>query len=255
MGYTPFRAQASDKPYIIDMNKRASELEKANRIIRPVDEREAASDNDAALGNEAILEDALFKAKELREDANAKAMEIISKAQTEAQQILEKARQDGYNQGLEEGNMEAMRRADEYLANIQNEQDIIIEKKQEELERILKQDQEKIVDFACAVIEKFTGILVDEYKPVMLYMINQAVNDEDSSRNFNIKVCEEIYPYIQENKDKISQSVNPNINIDVFADSKLSNGQCIIETDNGIIDLSMDTKLKKLTDAIRLLAD
>lgn len=112
----------------------------------------------------------------------------------------------------------------------------------------------EVVDVACKLIEKLTGILVQDYKPVMLYMINSVLNEDDASRKFVIRVSEKNYTYIADNEDRLAGAANPGISIEVFSDSKLHEGQCQIESDTGIIDLSMDVQVRNLITAIKLLS-
>ncbi len=119
----------------------------------------------------------------------------------------------------------------------------------------LAQAEQDMVDVSCGLIEKLTGILVDSYKPVMLHMINNALNNTDSSKQFIIRVASEIYPYVADNRDRIIGASNPGVSIEIFGDSKLTSGQCMIESDNGIVDLSMDVQVKNLITAIKLLSE
>jgi flagellar biosynthesis/type III secretory pathway protein FliH len=43
--------------------------------------------------------------------------------------------------------------------------------------------------------------------------------------------------------------------MEMYGDAKLDGRQCIIETDNGIIDLSMDVQVKNLITAMKLLSE
>lgn len=255
----------------MDTNERAAEKERQYKVIRSVSrgddadeksgdrfEEMAATSMDtgkAVAMNEAVLSDAMYKAKELREDATNKALKIIADANEEAEAIREAARQEGYNAGLEEGNMEAMRRADVYLQDIQTQQDKQLEAEKQKLEELYEENQKALVDLSAQLIAKMTGILVDDYEPVMLYMINSAIAEADSSGKFVIKVSEDNYGYISDNKDRILGAMNPNIELEIFGDIKLDGRQCIIETDNGIIDLSMDVQVKNLITAMKLLSD
>ena len=134
-GFVPFSAQNNKiEPIILDMNERAAQKEKEYKVIRSVDEKSATDElaateytNEDSM-NEAVLSDALYKAKELREDATAKALKIIADANEEAVLIREQAKEEGYNEGLSEGNMEAMRRADEYLQKMNQEQEAMKKK-------------------------------------------------------------------------------------------------------------------------------
>lgn len=254
-GFQGFTSLASE-PYVLDTNKRVVNPEKATgRIIRSLEEKqqeEESSFDDTA--NKVILDDALDMAKTVREDARLQAAKIISDAQNEAEAIRENAKKEGYQQGLEEGNMEAMRRADVYLENLHKEQEIVFQETRQQMEEQLHVSESKLVDVSCMFIEKFTGILVEQYKPVMLHMINNSLSDSDTSSKFIIKVSEDNYAYISDNHDRLVGAGNPNISIEVYGDSKLDNQQCIIESDNGIVDLSMDVQVKNLITAIKLMS-
>lgn len=261
-GFVPFGAQNSNSnPVILDMNERAAQKEKQYRVIRSVEERDVTDElaataltSDDSM-NEAILSDALYKAKELREDATAKALKIIADANEEALAIREQAKESGYNEGLSDGNMEAMRRADEYLQKLNQEQEAAIEELRQALEAEYEEKERTLVDITAQIIEKFTGILVDDYKPVMMHMINNAMADEENSKRYIIRVGSANYSYINDNVDMIAGSGNPNINIEIYEDMKLDGRQCIIETDNGIIDLSMDVQVRNLITAMKLLSE
>lgn len=251
-GFQSLGSQAS-KPFIVDYsNKQIGET----KVIRSIEEnQEKSEEQDLHGANEAVLSDALDKAKLLRDDAVLKASQIISDAKNEAESIRQQAYEEGYNQGLSDGNMEAMRRGDEYLAGIQRQQDEIIAKEKEQLDAALAESKTKLVDFNCKIIEKITGILLDEYKPVMLHMINDALRDAETSKYYIIKVSEGNYAYVSDNSERLAGASNPGISIDVYGDAGLRDDQCIIETENGLIDLSLDVQIKNLVLAIKMLSD
>ncbi len=244
-------------PYVFDGNKKQINIPEATgKIIRPLEETKDEEDDSASSpDNEELLNEAMDMARELRDDAVSRANKIIEDANAEAEQIKENAYKEAFNKGLEEGSMEAMKRADAYMENMQKEQEILFQKNQEVLEANILDAQEKMINLSCALIEKLTGILVDEYRPVMLHMINNALNESDNGKGFTIRVGEENYSYLLDNIDRISGATNPSITIDLYSDSKLDKRQCMIESENGIIDLSMDIQVRKLITAIKLLSE
>ena len=147
-----------------------------------------------------------------------------------------------------------VKQVDEYLEKISRERDQALAQAREEMMENITDTEEQIVDVACKLIQKLTGILVDDYKPVMIYMINQVLNEDEDSRKFVIRVSEENYTYIADNADRLSGAANPGITIEIFSDTKLQKGQCQIESDTGIVDLSMDVQVRNLITAIKLLS-
>lgn len=203
----------------------------------------------------AMLDGASDLAREIRDDARQKAADAIAKAEAEAEEIRQNAYNEGFEKGLEEGNMEAMRRADEYLEGLKIEQDAAIAQRMDELMLEIENKEHKLVDITCALVEKLTNVAMDENKPALIYMINQCMADIDNSKKFVISVSEDNYNYVNDNKERITGATNPNISIEVFGDAKLGSTDCKIETESGIIDLSMDIQIKNLINAIKLLTD
>ncbi len=242
-------------PFVIDGNKKQINIpEKTAKIIRPIEETKEESESIDKAVNEELLNEAMDMAKELREDAVEKANKILEDARLEAEEIKENAYKTAYEKGLQDGSMEAMKRTDAYMENLQREQEILIKKNQETVEASLADAQDKLINLSCAFIEKLTGILVDEYRPVMLHMINNTLNDGDIGKRLTIKVGEDNYSYLIDNFDRLSSAANPSISLELYSDSKLNRRQCIIESENGIIDLSMDIQVRKLITAIKMLS-
>ncbi len=239
------------QPYVIDANKK---LINEPKIIRPLDEQ-VEEEKVEDIRNEEVLNDALDKAKQLHDDAIERATQIRNDALAEAEEIKKNAYNEGYDKGLSDGNMEAMKRADEYLANITREQDAIIAGEREKMQESIRDTERKLVDFSCSMIEKITGMLLTDYKPVLIHMINSALRDADTSKYFIIKVSEQNYSYVSDNTDSLVGAANPGISIEVYGDAALTDKQCVIETENGIIDLSLDVQIRNLVLAIKMLSE
>lgn len=255
-GFQQFN-NSNEKPYILDVSKK--DITSSSKVIRPLEEKSEDSteqQNEKTVnGSEMILDDAMDNARIIREDAVKRAAQIISDAEAEAVSIRENAMKEGYEKGLSDGQMEAMKRADEYLNNIRDEQDMIKRQIEEENLEKLYSFEESVVDVSCELIKKLTGIVVDDYKEVMLHIINNAISNADASRHFVISVSEGNYAYVLDNKDRIVNAGNPNISLEIFSDAKLDNRGCLIETDNGIIDASMDIQVNNLITAIKMLSE
>ena len=59
---------------------------------------------------------------------------------------------------------------------------------------------------------------------------------------------------IKSKKEEIQAKVGSDVGIDIIADPLLNDSQCIIETDGGIFDCSIDTELDNLIREIRALS-
>ena len=277
-----FVAFSQDNTLVIDANENkiikgideaieetAASLEEmlAESMIRDAglddDEKEALltvdpEDLQAASGNISNIADEIVKS------AKAEADEIIAKAHEEveqlratvydeAQKLKMQAKEEGYQEGYQNGSDAAISEYEIKKAELEEQicqSKVVLAEKEAELVKITEQ---KMVDLLCQLIPTITGVVIEEQKDVLLYMINVAMQDLDNSRHFVVKVSGDDYENIAEQKEEIYGALNPNIDIEIFEDAKLLPMQCLIETDNGIVDISLDVQLDNLKKALKLM--
>jgi flagellar assembly protein FliH len=103
------------------------------------------------------------------------------------------------------------------------------------------------------MVHHVTGVSIDGMQGVLLYMINNSMRELDNSHHFVVRVSPDDYEEISKDKDKIYGALNPGIELEIFEDAKLSKMQCLIETDNGIVDVSLDAQLDNLVKVLKLM--
>lgn len=212
-------------------------------------------DGDSGLKQAAdnLLQSANKEAEDIINRAHDEAEKLRGEAYDEAESIKNSAREEGYQSGYEDGKNEAL---GEYESKT-NELDSKINEVSKELadkkEELIKETEKQMVDWLCKMIPHITGVSIDGFGDVLMYMINSAMRELEDSRNFIIKVSTADYNNVIEHKDEIYGALNPGINMEIFEDVKLQDLQCLIETDNGIIDIGLDTQLNNLTKALRMM--
>ncbi len=204
-----------------------------------------------------MADDVLRSAREEAEDivskAHDEAEQLRANAFDEAEQIKVQAQEEGYQTGYQE----AMERATEEIAEKEAALAQQLQIQQQELEekrqQLVKETERQMVELLCQLIPSITGVMVENQKDVLLYIINTAMQDLDNSKHFVIKVSSDDYEGLTERKEEIYGALNPSIDMEIFEDAKLSPMQCLIETDNGIVDVSLDVQLRNLVTALKLM--
>lgn len=189
-----------------------------------------------------IVEEAYQEAEQIRNDAQAMAEDM--KAQGFAQ-----GKEDGYQQGLSDAADEIARQKEE-LEQQFNERQL---KLQQEFEENLAALEPKFVEVLCNLLERLTGVVVTGHKDIMLYLINNAMRDMENSHSFVVSVSEQDFEYVNKNKENIYGYLNPSVSIELFQDAKLTKNQCRIETESGLVDLSLDVQMSQLIKSLMLL--
>lgn len=205
------------------------------------------------VSEEDIINSANKEAQEIINNAHDEAEKLRADAYDEAKSIREQAKEEGYQQGYNEGANAASQEYEEKNNELNNrisefENEMIIRR-----EELVKETTNRITDWLMQMVPHITGVSIDGAYNVLLYMINNAMRDLDNSRHFIIKVSPDDYNDILEKKNEIYGALNPGIDMEIFEDSKLSKLQCMIETDNGIVDISLDAQLDNLIKALKLL--
>lgn len=198
---------------------------------------------------EELLEDARMQAQAIIDDANAQAEEILNAAQLNADAMKNLARQDGEKEGYNEGTQ----RAALELQDAQMQMKAEVERVQNEyMERSLNMERE-IVEMCLPVFEHVFAAELSGRKDVIYHLLDHCIMKIERTGQMQIKVSDANAEYIKSKKDEIQGKVGAEVGLDIIADPLLNDDQCIIETDGGIFDCSIDTELDNLIREIRAL--
>lgn len=210
--------------------------------------------------NQQLMQELLNK-----EEADAMVMEkaaaIIDEAKEEVKRILEEARseavasseqikQDAYTTGYQEGYQKSLQEFELLKKNLESEkQQLAVE-----YEKKVREFEPVFANLLIAYIKRFTGVILDDKKDIILYLLEQELLNVESSKVYLIHVSKEDYDMVYSKKHEIAWKVNENAEIEIIEDRMLTRTQCLIETDSRIIDCSLDVQLKNLTQDLKLLA-
>ena len=199
---------------------------------------------------EEMLAEAREEAERIIADANAQADEILSAAQLNADAMKNLARQDGEKAGYNEGTQRAAMELHDAQTNMQAEIDRI---QNEYMERQLHMERE-ILDMCLPVFEHVFSAELSGRKDVIYHLLDHCIMKIERTGQMQIKVSDANAEFIKSKKDEIQGKIGAEVGLDIIADPLLNDSQCIIETDGGIFDCSIDTELDNLIREIRALS-
>lgn len=193
--------------------------------------------------------------------ANEKAEEIIALAKNDAQAILDKAKDEceslkhaamesGRNEGYQEGKVQAAKEVEFQRQELENEK----KRLEEEYEKKVKQIEPELVDVILNVFEKVTHVLAEDKKELVLQLVEDVLAKNEFSTDLLIRVSSADYKFVMDNRDKINSAVRGKVQVEITEDPTFKKGQCMIESDSGIYDCSLDIQLENLVDDIKILS-
>lgn len=190
------------------------------------------------------------EAERILSQAQEQADFLVSQANGQAAAIEESARKQGYDEGRARADQEFEKMRDELTNTFQEKSrklDAEYREKRDEMERDL-------VDVILEVFNRVFHIQFDNKKEILMHLINDAIQNIEGEKKFRIRVSTDNAQFLQNNKDGISDRVGHNIEIEILEDAAMSGKECVIETDSGVFDCSLDVQLENLIKDIRSLS-
>lgn len=198
---------------------------------------------------EEILEEARQEAERILAEAGARVAQMENEASHRAELLYEQKRQDGYNTGVSQSQVEL----EAHKNKLQSEYDALSQSLQMEYESKLDTMEQDIVDVMIRVFNKVFHIQFDNRRQILLHLIKDTLLGIDAGKNFHIRVAESNFKFIESHVADIKEKIGNDVNIDVINDMTMSDNDCIIETENGVHNCGIDTVLDNLEKDIRAL--
>lgn len=204
---------------------------------------EALPDKDEdAESNRKVIEEA-------KNEAKNEAKRIIEQAKKEAEQLkndtLAAAQKKGYEEGIKQVQREALKLKEDYEDKVK--------KLQSEYETLFTSLEPQMAQIIAALVEKITGILVEDKEDVILYLINKAVKNMDKSDEYTIRVSKDDFDYITMRKNLLQGAIGREVMLNITEDPTLQKNQCLIETETKVLNCSLDIQLNNLITDLKLI--
>ena len=199
---------------------------------------------------EDILNNARKEAAEIIDDANKKAKDIVKQAKEEAQAVLREAQESGYKDGV----ISAQNEYQNMSMQLENDYANKSQQLESEYQKLRDELEPDLVNTLVDVFAKVTHTIAEDNKEVVLHLINNVVKNVENSHEFTIRVSPEDYEFVINNQGKIYCSMSNEVNLEVIQDTSLKSSECIVETDTGVFNCSLDIELNNLIKEIKLLS-
>ena len=188
--------------------------------------------------------------EEMYEEAKNEVEKLLQDARTEAEMIrneaYEMARKKGYEAGYNEG-LKEIEKLKEELEQKETSRMEDYNAKVEELEPLMV---EKVAD----LMEYVFRVQFSTSRAMIMHILSGALGKINNSKEFIIHVSREDVAVVKANHDRILAMVPNAVSIEVVEDPVLVKNQCMVETDGGVYDCSLDVQMEKLIKSIKTLS-
>ena len=164
---------------------------------------------------------------------------LVSRAQEESENIKKSAFEEGYRLGLEKSQTD--------LEIFRKEMSKFMSAKQEVFEYIAPDILEISVDIAKSIIKKE---LETDPQVLINNIIDVLKSVTKSEQKVSIRVKPQAVQFVKDTLPNITYDYGIEAKINVIADPSIEEGGCVFQTNNGIVDASIDTQLEIIKKAL-----
>ncbi len=206
------------------------------------------SNNDAELQR---IQSEVESAKEELENCRIEADRVISEARIEAEELKKTAYEEGRAEGYEVGVNEGMASVESMKAELNSRADELENDYQNKITAL----EPQFVDALTDIYEHIFKVNLDTYRNVVASLLIDTINNTDGARNIIVHIAKDDFQRITAQKEEIlTETGMMDDNVDFVQDATLAPASCLIETENGVFDCSLETELKELKRKLMLLA-
>ena len=225
---------------------KADAQKEAERIIKAAEDTAFAEVKRQTDQAAVIKADAENEASAIIEKAKAEAAQIVAEAQAQHDKIVSEARNEGFEQGHQEGYEKGAAEVDRLIERMHK----ILEAVMQRREEILQDTETQIVELVILMARKVIKILSENQKNVIMANTVAALRKVKTRGNVTLRVNIEDVKLTTAHADEFIQHVENVQGITVQEDSSVEKGGCIVETDFGAIDARISSQLTELENKI-----
>ncbi|MCQ2498732.1 MAG: hypothetical protein MJ133_07080 [Lachnospiraceae bacterium] len=176
---------------------------------------------------------------------------ILDDANETAERLKEQAYENGSKEGYQDGYARGMAEAEEIKQQAMDYCKQLEEDYQAKMEEI----EPQMMDLVTDIYERIFKVELDSYSGIIFNILTNTINDSGAAKNIVIHISKECYPDIVSRKEALlAETGLLEDNVDFIQDATLAPSGCMIETENGVFDCSLETELKELKKKLMLLA-
>jgi type III secretion protein L len=173
----------------------------------------------------------LLSAKQILEKAKEESEKAISEAHAESIAIKEKAYDEGFQEGL----------------NRFNDQMLLFEDKL----KVLKHELQKaVLPLVLKATRKIIGAELKQNPDSILSIVMQSIKSVTQAKVIKLYVCKSDLEILESEKDELKKNFENLESFHIEERSDIEPGSCIIETERGILNATLENQYRALERAL-----
>ena len=189
--------------------------------------------------------------EEMIAEAQAEIDEMRKEAEKNISFLKKRAKEEGKNEGYEEGRRQAMAE----LETAKKELQMQAKAMEQQYQSLIDELEPKFIQTLTGIYEEIFKVDLKDYKVILLNVIANTIRKTEGVKEFLIHISKADYEYVLTQKEAIMEMLPlQGMSLEFIEDTTLTENECMIETANGIYDCGVGLQLEELTKKLRLLS-
>lgn len=179
--------------------------------------------------------------------------QALDRARQEAEALLaaaraeqEKIRQQAYQEGWQQGRQEALQAAAADAEEIRKQARQVLHAAHEASTSLIQESEADLVELALAIAGRIVQTQISVAPATVVEIARAAVREACRSQHFTIFAPPGAVELLHQQVGQLLAEVDPQSKMQIIADPALSEGSCRVETEDVIVDATLDGQLENL---------
>lgn len=213
-------------------------------VLREKEVEQSPKESGAIFSSANLLEEAELKAQEIVAKAEAQAEALLSEAETQIEtlrlQTKEAAFDEGYQEGLKTGEEQALHNATGLLSLLQATVDEGVRVRASSLQAL----EDDFLKFSLLLADKIVKKTVSDDISWLAPIIDESLTALGRVEQIILRLNPVDYSLLQEHNQTLL--AGNRVKISFESDEQVSQGGCLIESENGLIDARLEKRFEKI---------
>jgi len=166
------------------------------------------------------------------------------------EEVYEQGRQEGVEEGYSRGKQEGRQELQEELDQTVNSLVQAMDQLNSLRSSLLNSNKQDMVRLVRIIAEQVIHVEVCSREKAILRAVEKAIQAAIQSEEYRVRVNPQDMEVVTENKPLFLSSIRGLQSIVVEPDEDISRGGCVVESDQGKVDATIESKLEKIQDQL-----
>mgnify|MGYP000867193305 CR=1 FL=1 len=173
-----------------------------------------------------------------------------SKFKEKAEEVFRESRRSGYDEGYEEGYKEGLKKAEEEVVSLRAEAARILEQANNIYREKIISLQEDITALAVDIAKKILGAQLSLDPESVANIAVEAVQMMTNRENYTVYVNPGEANAFNVKRYELEKLLNDRARLQIIADPGVAAGGCLVETEQGMVDASLEARWAAMLETI-----